>query len=275
MTEADARPVVHLTLDANAVAAPVHAAAVTCREVVDFFFDAMAKADLSKQPPGIENLFFRFDVKGPNLTAENRRALYESWILAKAFQDLMRGVRGSLEQAFLFTELVARPRRQVRSDSTLNDITAPLLKTASDLKFPELLNHVNSQLQTPLDFAAAYKSMQRARNCFEHRGGIVGKSDVGKGNTMELSFPRMKAFYERRGEEVELEAGALVDAEDGQPDVMLMMRLDLRRRRFDLGSRISFTASDFDEIAFACYYFGSQLATRLPKLDDALRGPDA
>jgi hypothetical protein len=33
---------------------------------------------------------------------------------------------------------------------------------------------------------------------------------------MELSFPRMKAFYERHGEEVELEAGAIVNADDGE-----------------------------------------------------------
>jgi hypothetical protein len=266
MTEAEARPTVHLTLDANAVAAPLHAAAVTCREVVDFYFDAMTKADLSKKPPGIENVFFRFDIKGADLTAETRRALYENWILAKAFQDLMRGARASLEQAYLFTEMILNPRRQVKSDSTLDDLVAPILKAAADLKFPALLAEVNSRLEKPLDFAAAYRSMQRARNCLEHRGGIVGKADVGKGDAMELSFPRMKAFYERRGEEVEIEAGAAVNAEDGQPEVMIMMRFDVRLRRFNFGERLALTVSDFDEIAFACYYFGTQLATRLPKL---------
>src|SRR5260370_2117895 len=179
MTEADALPSLGLMLDAKAVAAPVHARGVKCREVVDFYFDAMAKADLTKKPPGIENVFFRFDVKGPDMTAESRRALYESWILAKAFQDLMRGVRASLEQAYLFTELILHPRRQTKSDSTLDDLIAPLLKEAADLNFPGLLAKVNSRLDAPLNFAPAYRSMQKARNCFEHRGVIVGKSDVG------------------------------------------------------------------------------------------------
>ena len=186
--EAKTRPVVQLNLDVNAVAAPAHIAAWTCREIVDFYFDAMTKADLSKKPPGVENVFFRFDVRSPDLTAESRRVLYESWILAKAFQDLMRGVRASLEQAYLFTELISCPRREVKSDSTLDELIAPFLERANNLKFPALLAEVNSRLQKPLDFAAAYQSMQRARNCLEHRGGIVGKSDVGKSDGMELSF---------------------------------------------------------------------------------------
>jgi hypothetical protein len=86
MTEADAPlPIVQMTLDANAVAAPVHVAAVTCREIVDFNFDAMAKTNLSKRPPGIEGAFLRFDVRGPDLTAVERQALYERWICVSTF----------------------------------------------------------------------------------------------------------------------------------------------------------------------------------------------
>jgi hypothetical protein len=266
MTES--RPTLHLALDANAVAAPVHAAAVVCREIIDFYFSAMASADLSKKPSSVEGGFFRFDVTGPELAAESRRALHESWILAKAFQDLMRGLRASLEQAYLFTELIFNPRRTIRSDSTLNDFVAPFLKEAADLNFPTLLGEINSRLEKPLEFAAAYRSMQRARNCFEHRGGIVGKADVGKSDHMDLSFPRMMAFYQRRGDEVEVVPGEAVNADDGEPSVTLFMRLNLRQRRFALGERLVLTASDFDEIAFACYHFGSQLAASLPKLPE-------
>jgi hypothetical protein len=272
MTEADPQPpTVQMTLDANAVAAPVHAAAVTCREIVDFNFDAMAKTDLCKRPPAIEGTFFRFDVRGPDLTAAQRRALYESWILAKAFQDLMRGARASLDQAFLFIELISRPLHRVESGSTVDDLTAPFLEKAAKRNFPDLLADVNSRLQKPLEFAAAYRSLKNARNCLEHRGGIVGKSDVGAGEGMELSFPRIKVFYRRRGEEVEVGEGATVDAGDGEPEVQILMRLDVRLRHYQLGERLALTVADFDEIAFACYYFGSQLAMGLPKLETPAR----
>src|SRR5882762_2553750 len=38
------RPTLQMTVNPNSVAAPVHAAAVTCREIVDFYLDALAKA---------------------------------------------------------------------------------------------------------------------------------------------------------------------------------------------------------------------------------------
>jgi hypothetical protein len=259
-------PIVQLTLNANAVAAPVHTAAVTCREIVDFNFDAMSKTDLSKKPPGIKGAFFRFNIRGPDMSAAERQALYESWILAKAFQDLMRGARASLDQAFLFIELISRPVHRVGSASTIDDLTAPLLKRAANKNFPNLLEVVNSKLQSPLEFADAYLSMQAARNCLEHREGIVGRSDINQHGIMELRFPRIRLFYERRGEEIEVEGPGRVDSEDGAAEVALLMRLDIRLRRYELGQRLTLTVTDFDEIAFACYHFGSELATRLPAL---------
>jgi hypothetical protein len=81
----------------------------------------------------------------------------------------------------------------------------------------------------------------------------------------------MKFFYHRRDEEIEVDGPARVDAEDGEPEVALLMRLDVRLRSYKLGERLALSVVDFDEIAFACYYFGSQLATRLRKLGDAPR----
>jgi hypothetical protein len=53
-----------------------------------------------------------------------------------------------------------------------------------------------------------------------------------------------------------------------EADVAIMMRLDIRRRCFNVGERLVLTVSDFNE-AFACFHFGSQLATRLPALGNA------
>jgi hypothetical protein len=75
----------------------------------------------------------------------------------------------------------------------------------------------------------------------------------------------MKAFYLRNGEEVELEPGHRVDPGDNREMVDIQMRLEEKERSFEVGKRITFTSAEFSEIAFACYFLGQQLSSRLPK----------
>jgi hypothetical protein len=254
---------IELTINRDAVAAPVNHAAVVCREIVDFCFNSISSADLSKRPPAAGG-FFRFDPKGPDLNAHDRRNLYENWILAKAFQDLMRGVRGSLEEAYFITQLISQPIR-VSPTSTLDELFAPFRERVGKKRFPDLLKRVNASLTEPVDFSDAFESMQAARNCLEHRNGVVSRIDTIDGQTMKLTFPRAKLFYFRNGEEVEVVEGEPVDAHDGKSEVEILMRLEVRERTIGLGQRIVLTARDFDELALGCFLFGSQLAARLPQ----------
>lgn len=159
-----------LTLHPDGVAAPALQAAANCREVIDFYFNALNQADLSRSPEVAQGPgpFFRFQFNGPNLTTEQRRRFHETWILAKAFQDLMRGVRTSLEEAYFFIQLVDEGTLQIKTDSTLEEILRPYRKKAARMKFPQLLEAVNPRLDKPLAFAEAYQSLQDARNCLEH-----------------------------------------------------------------------------------------------------------
>lgn len=44
---------------------------------------AFAEGNLTK--PTVPNQFIQFQVRGPEMTSDERRALYENWLLAKAF----------------------------------------------------------------------------------------------------------------------------------------------------------------------------------------------
>jgi hypothetical protein len=127
-------PKIEIQLRPDGVAAPAQIAALTCREIVDFYFSALATADLSKKPLAPEGTFFRFDFSGPELSATDRRSLHENWILAKVFQELVRGVRASLEEAFFFTELISVGTMTAQSSSTLDEILAPFRKKSRRLE---------------------------------------------------------------------------------------------------------------------------------------------
>ena len=136
------------------------------------------------------------------------------------------------------------------------------------MNFGQLFDQVNTRLKAPLNFVDAYNSLQRARNCLEHRSGIVGDVDVSAGDVMMLSFPRVKTSYLRHSEEIEVEPGHVVDAQDGADEVQILMRIDLRERQFAKNNRLSLSLTGFNEIAFACNYFAGDLATKVATIID-------
>src|SRR5262245_16977923 len=113
---AEANPTVELKLDSGRLLAIIDTAVLASSEIVAFHFNALAGADLSK-PAVQEDVFYKFKV--PVLTAEQRRAMHESWLLARAFQELLRSVRHALEEAHVFTSLIAKTHK-VKSNVTIS-----------------------------------------------------------------------------------------------------------------------------------------------------------
>jgi hypothetical protein len=99
----------------------------------------------------------------------------------------------------------------------------------------------------------------------EHRAGIVSDAESRGGPAFNIDVPRVKIFYLRGLEEIEVDAGEQVDAGDGRPEVEILMKFEVRKRSVPVGERLKFSLIEFNEIAFACNFLGKQLASRLPK----------
>ena len=255
----------HIPLNREAVAAPVQRAAIVCTDVVAAALTAFSEGTLTK--PVMPDQFVQFQIRGPAMTSDDRRRIYENWLLAKGFQDLARGVRELLEEAALYLGLISNPPKRVPSSTTLADLFDSIRGPASRLTFPELLKKVNSGLKSRIEFEQEFLSIQRVRNCLEHRAGIVRKQDLDDGGSvLTLSFPRLKIFYERGGEEIEIAPGERVDDGKGEAEVQLLARNVTRSRSYKLGERVRFASADFSEIAWACSFFGHQLAAGLPEI---------
>ena len=252
-----------LNLEINPVrlAEIVGSAVFASTEVVNLHLNSLTDENLNRPIRGT-GVLYKFT--GPEMTLDQRRAMHESWILAKAFQELLRAVRHSLEEAYVLTTLLTKEHK-IRSSSTLADFLKPFQSKAAGLSFPDLLAAVNALLDPKLEFADSYKSLQAARNCLEHRAGIVSHIDTKGAAEFTLTIPRLKIFYLRGSEEVEVAAGQRVDPGDDRPEVAILIRIETRKRSIPLGQRLTFTQTEFNEIAFACNHLGQQLATRLPK----------
>jgi hypothetical protein len=67
-------------------------------------------------------------------------------------------------------------------------------------------------------------------------------------------------FVARNNEEVEVQPDMVFEGGEA-----IAIRIDVRKREFALGERFSISAADFDEIAFACSQFATELGQGLSK----------
>jgi hypothetical protein len=250
-----------LQLDASAISNAIDAAVVASTEAVHLHFSFLDMADLTRRADA-PNVRMRF--KSPDLTPEQRRAMHENWMLARAIQELLRAVRQGLEIAHVISAVVNKTHR-VASAMTLAEFIEPFEKRANDLAFPDLLAQVNAQLETRLHFAESYQSLQTVRNCLEHRAGIVGVKDTKGRDELIVSVPSVKIFYVRAGQEIEVNAGDVIRPDEGQDHAEILMRIEEKQRAVKIGERLTFTLSELNEVAFACHFLGQQLVSRLPK----------
>lgn len=259
---ADAEPVqVTMRFNANAVAAPAQRAARQADEIVTFSLNSIEAADLTQKPTSRVVNFFHAKFSGPDQTEAERKTEYTNWILVRGFLELARGTKASLEEAMLFIEASKMVGRRMTVGEFNGEIEAAR-KRANKRNFEQLLKMVNEGLREPTSFDAEFTSMQKVRNILEHRNGIVGVQDMNGKETLDLVLPRIGVFLAVDGEHVEVQQSKQFVKKDTE----ILIKRASRTKQFVLGDRITFTAAEFNEMAFACHLFAVDLAAKLPEV---------
>jgi len=262
-------PTLHLKLNPQGVAAATQRVIVLVTQAVGTSLRALGNDSCDEPLAWGDSFGFQFN--GLKLSPEDRRTEFRAWVLAKGFQDLARGVREGLEEAYFFVRLTAEPSNQLTTGAKVEALLRRLRKEASTKNFPQLLEAVNAGLTSPVVFEAEFQSIQKVRNCLEHRGGVVAEKDVDAAtNTLALTFPRIKIFYQNGDSEVEIGPGVVIDTHSddnpfGKEEVEILMRRVTRLKEYALGERVVIEPRDFFEIALACHLFASDVAAKLPQ----------
>jgi hypothetical protein len=251
-------PARHLVFNSAGVLAPALRAIRQTVDVVTFCLNAIEQGDLSGWP---QTDLMRFDFKfDDEISADQRKDAYTHWLLSKGFQDLARGIRQTLEEAYFYNGMMARAG-QLRTRAELQAAEQELREAATNKKFPQLLEEVNKRLTSPLHYERELLSVQDVRNCLEHRDGIVQERDVDPATRMlHLRLPRLRWFYEDEGRQIELGRGSQVEK-----DTEVMAGVVVEEREFKLGERVTFKAAEFHDIGFGCWLIANDLMQRLPQ----------
>jgi hypothetical protein len=247
-----------LQLNKQGIVAPVakSAASLIRTTAVSLFALEAAKGRPTPEVPGLP---YQFHIDLSDVTPEEMHRICTSQLLSSGFHFLVRSLRDSLQEAYIYLGGL-RFGGQTANLASIQEQIDRLRKEASDLNFPSLLEGVNRQLEKPIDFLAEWASLNSARNCLEHRRGIVGPRDFSSGeDVLRVRFPRLRLFYRHDGQEYELVPGHKVVAE-----ARVMIGRASREVVFKSGEQIEFSQQDVFEIASACYLFAIDLAERLP-----------
>ena len=98
----------------------------------------------------------------------------------------------------MYLKLLSAPPK-IPTSATWEDVLASVRKPASKLSFPDLLATVNAGLSSPLDFEREFLSMQKVRNCLEHRAGVVRKQDLDEdGAALTFKLPPTESLLYAR-----------------------------------------------------------------------------
>lgn len=253
---------VTLRLHPDAVVAPTLRAVEQSVSMVNFYMQSLDSADLSRAPEFAASNF-QMTFKGKEISAEERRTHYTNWVLSKGFQDLARGVRGMLEEAYLYitvAKLLSTNAPHTTTWLALQKTIKSFRKEAADAKFPELMEAVNKGLTSRLHFEKEFLSLQKIRNCLEHRDGIVGERDIDDHATsLKLALPQLKISGE---DGRQLGRGSFVEK-----DTKIIFKNEIKEREFKLGERIVFDPKEFNDISYGCWAFASDVGSKLPPVE--------
>lgn len=253
------RATLNVTLNKDGVLLPAMRAVNTAAGAIVVALRALEEPDLTG-PVTISGHDMTFQLEVGESSEEVRRNAYRSWLLARGFHELVRGLHMSLEEAYLWIELVKMQGQRLPA-SNFDEVVSKIKKDANAKNLPDLLEEVSSGLNSRFSWEAQALSLNRVRNCLEHRNGIVTERDAGTGSTaMELSVPSIElTTTQDDGSELKLKPGMIIE---GGRSVSL--RIAPRHIEFKLGEPIVFTSNDFGEIAFGCWIMAQNLAGNLP-----------
>lgn len=244
-------------LDANGVSAPVMLAMKTSLDAVAIFMKALEGTDLDNVP-ALPDTFFSFKLDLVDVDASNRRLNLVNWILGKALHELARSIRLSLEEAYFYIEM-AKSAQGRTTDRELQKRILRFRRDANAMDFPSLMEKVSAGLTNPLSFSDEFAGLQKARNCLEHNNGLVGIRHADEDGNFRFTLPYMYFFIETSDGEIEVHQGLKVEE-----DTHLKLRRGTMTKSFGVGERITITANDLNRIAQACFYFATDLRSKLP-----------
>jgi hypothetical protein len=225
---------------------------------------------LKEIPKAVPGSYMKFDPapNSPPHSGDSQKD-FNWWILTRAMSDCVEELKPLLARASVACSLV-----QLAPDFrfTLNELRDKLGNDdehetwVANMNFPSIWDHLHDEYPDLADppLRGAVESLNKARNCLVHGGGVVRKRDLDRGGTVfTLKWLRMVPWVIDANGEHEMN----VDAEPVTSSTMeVAFKPTLTTIELKVGSTLEFDAQMFVEVCMTLHFFANELGEAITKL---------
>jgi hypothetical protein len=228
-----------------------------CVDLVSFGLISAEK--LPEQELVLPGSRFQLQDYGPR-DFNTARTSFCEWVLAAGFQDLIAAVNGLLEQVRLICAIWSLGPATLISGTDWRSAVVGESTRFHRLGLPHKLAFLVREHGFNIDdkLARVVLSINAARNCFIHRGGIVSEGDVNQSDCLAVRWIRIGLFTTGPDGGRELVPPACTAEGEG-----ILARTCDGSKLFSVGERIGFSAQEFAEICWSCAEFSAHVASEL------------
>jgi hypothetical protein len=252
-------------IDLRALIDGLHRAVLRSYDIVAFGLQAADTAPVGElQLPGA--FFHMGDPNSPDRTWETAKAAFKTWVLGAGLRDCVEAVGALLEEGRKVCAFWSfGPGRVQVTGEEWNRRVVQGARRFHRLGLPDKIETLKKTYDPSIAPATTEHvlSINAARNCLVHRGGVVTDLDVttpeGQAKGLMVRWVKMQLLF--IDEDGERPINGPVDVKKGQ-------RIGVRSaaeasKFFPLGEAVTFTTQEFSELAYTFSLFGQQLAVNL------------
>ncbi|MGZ4159424.1 MAG: hypothetical protein ACXVNF_01310 [Neobacillus sp.] len=195
---------------------------------------------------------------------------YNEWVLSNGFRDAIENVSTFLESAHRVLSIWELVDKQNTGVPVFVDEWNKIFMDGGNkfhrLGLPDKLDHISIEHAIPINDSHKEQvlSINIARNCYVHRGGIVSDRDVNEHGTLTVKWSRCRAILKNEDGEQELILGQILRKES-----VLCIRFEENEKSFSVGEQLSFSVEEMSEIFWCFFIFGNELVKSISQFGES------
>lgn len=215
---------------------------------------------------------------GEPLTVDEARREFRTWILAAGLRDCVEALGGTLEWARKESAMWTWPGTVSRRDDGLLELHAevPGVRWDKDivegaarfdrLPLPAKVKHLESLGVARPAFTDDILSLNAARNCLAHRGGVVGAEDLRVADDPGMMIAWRRLDVQLVGPRGSRPAARGSVSEEGD---VLQASVQSVARTYILGERLLMSEEDYLQMALTFTLYGQQLEQNIVAMQES------